>query len=147
MDWRKIFPFMRFWPPFLGAGIKMRWLDASQTTVQVEMNLRFWNRNFVGTHYGGSLYSMCDPFLMLILMQQLGPNYIVWDKEATIRFIKPGKGRVKAVFHIPEKLIEEFRSQLEVERKIEPCFKVEIIDDDGTKIAEVDKTLYLRKKK
>src|SRR5271157_3379702 len=81
---------INIWPPFLGAGIRVRW--RSNRHVDVELKLRAWNRNYVGTHYGGSLYSMTDPFYMLMLMENLGRDYIVWDKAASIRFRKPGKG-------------------------------------------------------
>jgi Domain of unknown function (DUF4442) len=90
---------------------------------------------------------MCDPFFMLILINNLGPDYIVWDKAATIRFKKPGKGLVKAVFHIPEETIEEIRVQAEAQGKIEPQFQTVVTDVEGNVIAEVDKLLYVRKKK
>src|SRR6266508_3226810 len=92
--------FINLWPPILGAGIRVHWLDPELRTVDVTMKLRCWNRNFVGTHYGGSLYSMVDPFYMLMLIQNLGSEYIVWDKAATIRFRKPGRGTVRAKFRL-----------------------------------------------
>jgi hypothetical protein len=114
--------------------------------MDVEMPLRFWNRNFVGTHFGGSLYAMCDPFFMIILIQNLGRDYIVWDKAATIRFKKPGKGLMKASFHIPRERIEEIRAQADRNGKIEPTFLVTVTDTDGNVIAEVEKLLYVRRK-
>ena len=75
------------------------------------MKLRFWNRNYVGTHYGGSLYSMADPFYMLMLMENLGRDYIVWDKAASIRFRKPGKGRVKAEFRLTDAQLDDIREK------------------------------------
>jgi hypothetical protein len=89
---------MSYWPPFFGAGIRIREISDDFTYVRVEMKLRFWNRNYVGTHFGGSLYSMVDPFYMLMLIENLGRDYIVWDKSASIRFLKPGRGRVSAEF-------------------------------------------------
>jgi len=110
------------------------------------MPLRFFNRNYVGTHFGGSLYAMCDPFFMLILINNLGPDYIVWDKAATIRFKRPGTRLVKAVFHVPEERIEEIRAQVQAQGKVEPQFQALVKDADGNVIAEVDKLLYVRKK-
>ncbi len=110
------------------------------------MPLRFWNRNYVGTHFGGSLYAMCDPFFMIVLMNNLGPDYIVWDKAATIRFKKPGKGLMKASFHIPAERIAEIRAQADTQGKTEPTFTVSVTDAEGNVIAEVDKLLYVRKK-
>ena len=93
---------LNLWPPFLGAGIRVKRLQKDWKAIDVEMDLRFWNSNFVGTHYGGSLYSMTDPFYMLMLIENLGRNYIVWDKSASIRFRKPGKGRMRAEFRLDE---------------------------------------------
>ena len=89
---------------------------------------------------------MCDPFFMLILMHQLGPDYIVWDKAATIRFKKPGKGTVKAVFHIPEERVAELCAQADANGKVEPTFTVQVTDAEGNVVAEVEKLLYVRKK-
>jgi Domain of unknown function (DUF4442) len=136
---------LKYYPPFLGTGIKVKHLSEDLRTVEVQMPLRFWNRNYVGTHFGGSLYMMCDPFFMLILSNHLGPDYIVWDKAATIRFKRPGKGMVKAIFNIPEARISEIRVQAE-EGRVEPQFQAQVTDADGNVIAEVDKLLYVRKK-
>src|SRR5262249_42185897 len=101
---------LRFYPPFLGAGIRISHVSEDMRTIEVRMPLHFWNRNYVGTHFGGSLYAMCDPFFMLILINHLGPDYVVWDKSAAIRFKKPGSGTMKAVFHVPPERIEEIRA-------------------------------------
>src|SRR5689334_18498320 len=91
---------INFYSPYLGAGVRVTRVSEDFRQVDVEMPLRFYNRNYVGTHFGGSLYSMCDPFYMLMLIHILGPEYIVWDKAAAIRFKKPGKGVVKASFRL-----------------------------------------------
>jgi hypothetical protein len=83
---------INLWPLLLGAGIRVTRLDADWRAVDVEMKLTRWNRNYVGTHYGGSLYSMTDPFYMVMLIEILGRDYVVWDKSASIRFRKPGEG-------------------------------------------------------
>lgn len=137
---------LNLYPPFLGAGIRVRRVSDDLRLIEVEMPLHFWNQNYVGTHFGGSLYSMCDPFFMLILMNQLGPDYVVWDKAATIRFKKPGKGTMKAVFHIPEERVAEICAQADANGKVEPMFTVQITDTEGNVVAEVEKLLYVRKK-
>jgi len=135
---------INIWPPFFGAGIRVRW--CSDRAVDVEMKLRFWNRNYVGTHYGGSLYSMADPFYMLMLMENLGRDYIVWDKAASIRFRKPGKGRVKAEFRLSDAQLNEIREKLKLQEKYEPTFTVEVKDEAGEVVAEVQKVLHIRRK-
>jgi hypothetical protein len=138
---------LNLWPPFLGAGIRVRYLQPDWKALDVEMKLRWWNRNFVKTHYGGSLYSMADPFYMLMLIANLGPDYIVWDKSAGIRFRKPGVGKMRAAFRLTEEQIEMIREALETGEKVEPAFTVEIKDESGAVVAEVQKLLYVRKKK
>ena len=131
------------WPPYLGAGIRVR-PSKDLRTYEVRMKLRWWNRNYVNTHFGGSLYSMCDPYFMLILIEALGRGYIVWDKAATIRFRRPGKGTVRATFHIPQERIDEIRATADRGDKIEPVFTVNILDEQGEVVAEVEKLLYVR---
>jgi hypothetical protein len=149
---RKIF--MRFfptlmglWPPYLAAGIRIKKVDPKFQTIDVEMKLHWWNTNYVGTQFGGSLYAMCDPFYMFILLENLGRDYIVWDKAATIRFKKPGLGTVSARFHISDTQLDEIRAAAETAWKVEPTFTVEVKNEQGEIVAEVDKLLYVRKKK
>lgn len=137
---------IRFYPPYLGAGVRITHISDDFLTVKVELPLRFYNKNAVGTHFGGSLYSMCDPFFMLMLINILGKDYIVWDKAATIRFKKPGKGVVKATFSISPERIAEIRAAADTQGKVEPMFQVSITDSEGDVVAEIDKLLYIRKK-
>jgi acyl-coenzyme A thioesterase PaaI-like protein len=135
---------INFYPPLVGAGIRSRRID--EFTIQAEMKLTALNRNIVGVHFGGSLYALCDPWFMLIMMRALGPDYIVWDKAASIMFIKPGRGRVRAVFQIPQEQISQIRSAADRGEKIEPTFSVDVLDDQGQVVARVEKLLYIRKK-
>jgi acyl-coenzyme A thioesterase PaaI-like protein len=136
--------FVNFYPPFLGAGIRSRAVD--ERTIRVVMKLNFLNRNLVGVHFGGSLYAMCDPWFMLILMRLLGKDYIVWDKAAQIQFLKPGLGTVTATFHISQARVDEIRQQADSGQKIEPTFTVDVLDTQGQVIARVEKLLYVRRK-
>ena len=141
-----LFRLINYWPPYLGAGVKVKKIDLPGLSIDVEMNLHFWNKNYVGTQFGGSLYAMCDPFYMLIVMEALGRDYIVWDKSAAIRFKKPGRGKVSAHFKVDPKLIEDIRGRLQTERKLEPEFEVKVLDQEGEVIAEITKTLHIRRK-
>lgn len=134
---------LNLYPPYLGAGVRVR-VTPDFRTFDVRMKLRWWNRNYVGTQFGGSLYTMCDPFYMLILLDALGRGYVVWDKAATIRFRRPGTGTVRATFHIPEERINEIREAADRGEKVEPVFTVEVRDEQGEVIAEVEKLLYIR---
>lgn len=141
-----LFRMMNFWPPFWAAGIHIDRVSQDHFEIDVSLKLTFWNRNYVGTAYGGSLYSMCDPFFMLILIQQMGRGYIVWDKAASIKFKRPGTKKVFARFKITPEEVRDFKEQLKELPKIEPKFLVQIKDIEGNVIAEVEKVLHLRKK-
>ncbi|KAF1007370.1 MAG: hypothetical protein GAK32_02305 [Pseudomonas fluorescens] len=138
--------FLSLCPPYLGAGVRVQYLSDDLRHAKVRMGLGWYNRNYVGTQFGGSLYSMVDPFYMLLLMENLGRDYIVWDKAASIDFISPGKGPVYAEFMIDEALLDEVRRQTAGGEKYLPRLKVEIHDGSGTLVARVDKTLYVRRK-
>ena len=138
---------VNLWPPFLGAGIRVKHIAADMKSVDVEMKLRWWNANYVGTHFGGSLFAMTDPFYMLMLMANLGRDYIVWDKAASIRFRKPGRGTVHAEFRVTDAQLDDIREKLKTLPKYEPVFPVEVKDDQGVVIAEVERLIYIRRKR
>jgi acyl-coenzyme A thioesterase PaaI-like protein len=117
------------------------------TSITVQMKMRFWNRNYVGTHFGGSLYSMCDPWYMFILLEHLGKECVVWDKGAEIDFVAPGKGTVYATFEIDRSTIEQLREQSKDNQKHLPVFQTTITDESGNTVATLKKTLYVRRKR
>jgi hypothetical protein len=137
---------INLWPPFLGAGIRVKRIAPDMKAVDVEMKLRWWNANYVGTHFGGSLFAITDAFYMLMLVANLGPDYIVWDKAATIRYRKPGRGTVHVEFRLADEQIDDIREKLKTLPKYEAVFRVDGKDETGLVIAEVEKLLYVRKK-
>lgn len=140
------FKLINWYPPLIGAGIKVIKTAPDFTAVTVEMKLRWWNKNVVGTQFGGSLYMMCDPFFMAILMTKLGRDYIVWDKAASIRFLKPGRKSVRAHFHIPPEEIARVKLEADSKGKLDAEYEVDVVDTDGVIVAKVHKTLYVRRK-
>jgi acyl-coenzyme A thioesterase PaaI-like protein len=138
---------LSLYPPYLGAGIRVAEADRDLTHLVVELKLHSWNKNFVGTHFGGSMYSMCDPFFMLMLMQRLGPDYTVWDKAASIDFLRPGTGKLRAVFELPEAKVQEIKLAAQNGEKTLPRFRVEVLDEAFNVVAKIEKTLYVRKRR
>ncbi len=118
---RRFLRWINWWPPFLGMGIKVRRISEDFREVDVEMVQRFWNTNYVGVHFGGSLFAMTDPFYMLMLIENLGPQYIVWDKAASIRFRKPAKGTVRAEFRLTKSRSTRFARQRKLSRRWNRC--------------------------
>lgn len=137
---------MGWWPPFLGAGIRVRSLSDDFREAVVELRLGRFNRNYVGTHYGGSLYSMTDPFYMVMLLHVLGSDYLVWDKSGSIEYLAPGRGTVTAHFTLPQARLDEIRAQAAGGDKVLPEFEVDVVDEAGAVVAKVRKTLYVRLK-
>ena len=137
---------LNFYPPFLGAGIRISSVSEDLRTIEARLPLRWWNQNVVGTHFGGSLYALCDPFFMLILMEQLGNEYIIWDKAATIRFKRPGRSAVTARFHIPAQRVEEIRNEISKIGRKDYTFRTQVLGPEGEVIAEVEKLVYVRRK-
>lgn len=132
-----------FFGPYRGASIRPRIID--DYTIEVRMPLELSNTNYVGTQFGGSLYSMCDPFYMALLIRNLGPDYMVWDKGASIDFVRPGTGEVHAVFQISEEELEEIKQIVAKDRKTIRHYEVEVKGEQGEVVALVKKALYVRK--
>lgn len=137
---------MKWWPPFLGAGIRVKSLSDDFRDAVVELKLGRLNRNAVGTHFGGSLYAMTDPFFMIMLLKNLGGDYLVWDKSGSIEYVAPGRGTVSAHFHLSEKRIAEIRAQAAGGEKVLPEFEIYVKDAEGAIVARVRKVLYVRLK-
>lgn len=133
------------WPPFRGAGIKVVRIAEDYSTLRVELRMKLLNRNYVGTHYGGSLFSMTDPFYMIMMMQRLGKGYVVWDKAASIRFRRPGKGTVHAEFHLPDEEVARVRRIVDAEGRMEPAYTIEVKNAAGEVVAEIEKTLSIKR--
>jgi acyl-coenzyme A thioesterase PaaI-like protein len=116
------------------------------STIRVAMKLHWYNRNYVKSHFGGSLFAMTDPFYMLMLLRKLGGDYMVWDLAAHIHFLRPGRGTVFADFRLDGQRLAEIRAKAASGEKVTETFYVEVVDESGEKIAAIKKTLYIRKK-
>lgn len=133
--------------PYIGAGIKVEEITPDSRYARVSMKLRWYNRNAVNTHFGGSLFSMTDPHFMLLLMKILGKGYVVWDKSAEIDFVKPGKGKVTAEFKITDEMLQEIYTNTESGDKFLPTYEVAVLDEAQNVVCKLRKTLYIKKRK
>lgn len=138
---------MNLWPPFLFAGIRIGHISDDFRAIDVELRERFYNRNYVGCHFGGSLFAMTDPFWMMMVMRNLDRSYTVWDKSAEIEFLKPGLGTVSAHFRLTGEMLDEIRSNTTADgSKYLPRYHVDITDAEDQTVARVFKTLHIRRK-
>ncbi|MEV8440914.1 DUF4442 domain-containing protein [Actinosynnema sp. NPDC051121] len=136
---------MNLWPPFLFAGIRVVELSDDYRHAKVRMRLHWWNRNYVGTHFGGSLFAMTDPFWMLLVLHHLGREHLVWDRAGEIEFVKPGRGTVHAEFHLTDGQLDELRSQA-ARGKALVWFDTDVVDSAGDVVARTRKQVYARRK-
>lgn len=135
-----------FWPPLLFSGIRIESLSKDFRHATTKLKLRWWNANFVGTQFGGAIFSMSDAVYMVMLINILGPDYIVWDKGATIRFLKPGRTDLTAEFHITEEDLDFIYTAVAQQGKVDIVKKVNIIDTNGVIVADVNRVLYVKKR-
>ena len=138
---------MNLWPPFVGAGIHILDIAPDFRSVTVRLRHGIFNRNYFGTHYGGSLFSMTDPFYALMLLHNLEHGYVVWDKAATIEFKSPGRSDVFARFSLSQAQIDDVRTQTADGGKYEPMWTVDVTDAAGNVVATVTKSLYIRRQR
>ena len=135
-----------FWPPFLGSGIKIEYVDPGYREIHVLLKYGWYNKNYVGTQFGGSIYAMTDPFYMVMLINNLGKGYVVWDKAASIEFKKPGRSKLSVVFSLTDEEILEIKNT--VNKNGEHFFTVvaNVKDNKGGIVARVEKVVFVRKK-
>lgn len=138
---------LNLWPPFLGAGIRVRYLATDFREVLVEMPLRFYNGNDVGSHFGGSLFAMTDPFFMLMVVSNLDADFVVWDKAASIDFLSPGRGTMRAALRLTDQDLEQIRVRTADGEKHLHLFRAEVTDSEGLVVARVEKIVYIRRKR
>ena len=137
---------MNLWPPFLFSGIHVAAIADDWRSARVELRMRPWNRNYVGTHFGGSLFSMTDPFWMMLVKESLGRDHYVWDQAGEIEFLKPGRGTVHASFELDEATLDTIRVATAGGAKYLHWFETEVLDAEGEVVARVRKQVYARRK-
>ncbi|MFN3902737.1 DUF4442 domain-containing protein [Rehaibacterium terrae] len=138
---------MNWWPPFLFSGIRVEALAEDFSYARVALHMRWYNRNYVGTHFGGSLFAMTDPFWMLLAINALGRDHVVWDAAGEITFVKPGRDTVRAEFRLPPATLDELRAAAADGGKVLRWFETEVTDSAGEIVARVRKQLYVRRKR
>jgi len=138
---------MAYWPPYLGTGIRIKSVNKTATRYLIQLKLRPYNKNTHGTHFGGSLYSMCDPWFAFCASAYFGSkDYAIWDKSASIDYVRPGKGTVTALFEITQEKLAAMKAEVDSAGRKSFTFKTKIYDEDENMVAAVVKEIYIRKK-
>lgn len=136
--------FWNFWPPFLGAGIKIQEIKPDFSYLRVRLKFTFWNKNIIRTQYGGSMFSMTDPFYMVMLGYRLGKDYRAIDKAAGIQFLKKGLTALTAEFSLTDADISDIKVRLEVIEKFDWERTIDIFDEDKNVVARVTKVIQIK---
>ncbi len=134
------------YPPYVGAGIEVTHVAEDGSEIRVRMPLNERNANMVGTHFGGSLYAMVDPHLMILLTRRLGPEYVVWDQAASIDFLRPGRGTVRSTIRVTASELERIREATADGSRHRPEWTLDIVDEAGEIVARVRKILYVKRR-
>lgn len=137
---------MNLWLPFLGAGIRVQVISADFRRVRVRLKPGRLQRNYVGTHFGGSLFAMTDPYWMIMLMHNLGRDYLVWDKAGEIDFLRAVKEPVWAEFQLTDAILDDFRTAAADGAKVLRWLPVDVVTAGGEPVAHVRKQIYVRLK-
>ncbi len=131
---------------YRGTGGRLKYIAEDWSEVQLDLPLSWRTRNYVGTIFGGSIYSAVDPIYMLMLIRRLGREFVVWDKSAAIQFKKPGRGTLHARFFITEDELAAVRSALESQRSVDRTYTVDLADSSGAICATVEKVIHIRRR-
>lgn len=135
------------WPPFFFNSIRVQQLSDDYSEARVVLHLRPWNRNYVRSQFGGNLFAMTDPFWMLLVMHQLGNDYVVWDKAGAIDFVAPGREHVYAHFKLDADVVNQLRHDAAGGAKVLHWFETDVVTANGDVIARVRKQVYVRLKR
>ena len=130
-------------PAYCATGGRITFIRHDWSEVRLRIGLSWRTRNYVGTIFGGSMYAAVDPVYMLMLIKMLGPDYVVWDKAANIRFRKPGRTTLYATCSIASSVVAEIRTELRQKPKLDRIFIIDLVDVDGSVHATVEKTIYI----
>lgn len=133
-------------PAYLATGSRITSLSDDLREVEIKLPLNWRTKNYLGTIFGGSMYSAVDPVYAVMLTKNLGPEYAVWDKAASIRFKKPGRGSLYARFTLPGEEISYIETMLDASSSVELEYLVDLTDGDGEVHATVEKTLHIQRK-
>jgi len=131
---------------YRGTGGRPSFIAEDWSEVRLSLPLSWRTRNYVGTIFGGSIYSAVDPIYMVMLIHRLGKDYIVWDKSASIQFKKPGRESLHTRFIVDDEELAAIRAALETQRSIDRTYSIELKDSAGNVCATVEKLIYIRRR-
>lgn len=137
---------VNFLPCIRRTGGRVIYISKDFHELTVRLKLTWRTRNIMGTIFGGSMYASTDPFYMIMLMQILGENYVVWDKGCSFRFKRPAKETIYAKFKITPEMLKTVMEQVEAQGEHTFTWPLEYKNEKGDVFVEFEKMLYVAKK-
>ena len=136
-----------WFPAYRGTGARITYIARDLREIRIRVPLSWRTRNYVGSIFGGSMYGGVDPIYMVMLIRNLGPDYVVWDKAASIRFRRPGRTTLRARFLLDDAELDAIRAALADTAAVDRTYTVELADAEGVVHAVVEKIIHVRRKK
>lgn len=133
-------------PAFRGTGGRVEYISPDLMHIRVRLPLLRRTRNFVGSIFGGSLFSVTDGVHVMMLLANLHRDVIVWDKAASIRYRKPAFSTLYVDFHLSSRDIDDIHQELDAHHETEKHFTIALKDQAGTVHTIVERTIYLADK-
>lgn len=133
-------------PMYRSTGGRLLEVSDNLQYVKIKLSLNYKTKNYVGTLYGGHMYSCVDGIYMVQLINILGSDYVVWDKAATIRFRRPGNQTLFAEFKLSDAFIEKIKTEIAEDKEKDYTLQVDLRDSEGRIYVEIEKVIYISSK-
>ena len=136
---------LNWFPAYRATGARITYIADDWLEVRVRLALTWRTRNYVGTIFGGSLYGAVDPIYMVMLIRALGPEFVVWDQAATLRFLRPGRSTLQATFRLEADAVAAIAADARAQGRVTRDFEIELVDAEGRVCFTCTKTIFVRK--
>lgn len=138
--------FFNFFPAVRRTSMRIIYIAKDWRHVKIKLPFNWKTKNYHRTMFGGSMFAATDPVYLVMLTKILGPEYIVWDKAACIRYKKPAKTTLYADFKLNQLETNKILEILSQQEKVDRLYQIDLIDKQATVYATVEKTLHIRKR-
>ncbi|MBO6605454.1 PaaI family thioesterase [Psychroserpens sp.] len=114
--------------------------------VVITLKLNWKNRNYAGSIFGGSMLSATDPIYMIMLIQILGNDYVVWDKAVEATYRRPAKDQIFGKFEFSKDEISKLKEDVLTYKEVTLEKTMHLVDKNDKVVASFNKTLYIADK-
>ncbi len=134
---------INLYPAYFGSGGRVRCISPDWREVRMELPFNWRTKGSSGAIFGGSIYAAIDPFYALMVAKNVGAEYVVWDRAASIRYRRPGRSKLHARFVLEDGEVEEILRGLRGRKSVDRVYTVELVDAEGEAHAIIEKVVYV----